>query len=81
MVIATKRQIRSAANKAAHLKDVFRNLGYSRWDAGSNTKRRFVNILGEDVYNELSSGRRLRTPRSRWSKVPVNEKNSLKNSW
>lgn len=69
--IATEREIRSAANRSYRLNDLYNRLGYA--DAGSNTKRRVRRVLGS-VYSELASGVREHTPKSRWTKVRVNNR-------
>ena len=74
MTRTEERQIKSAANKSYNVKDLLTRLGYKSSKIGSNTTRKLVRVIGPHVYGELSSQYRTAKPKSRWTKLRVNNK-------
>ena len=85
--LQNEREVKRLANQATRLVDLLEGLGYAKRyshrddtipypHAGSGTSKRIRRIIGAAVYNELTSGRRLDTPKARWTRLPINKRNS-----
>lgn len=66
-VKASEKKILSAGNKARNLSDLMVRLGYSYTNAGSNTYKRLIKILGTKVFYDISQGFRKDYARKYWT--------------
>lgn len=74
--LATEREVKTAANGSNSMSNMMGSLGYHNSCPGGNTAKRFKRILGEGVYNEITSGVRRKTAKARWTKVRINSRRS-----
>ncbi len=62
-----------AANNSKTVTETADRAGYACWNyPGQSIRNRIKRVVGEAVYNELTSGTRKTTPKSRWTKLPIN---------
>jgi len=69
----TDKEIKKQANKCVNLTELFYQLSYANPSkgVGSNSREKLKKIIGENVYKELSSGKRCNTPKSKWTKCKL----------
>lgn len=76
-MISTKNIIK-AVNESKTISEAVDRAGYCCLNyPGQSIRNRIKRVVGDAVYNELSSGTRRTTPKSRWTKLPIDQRHFI----
>jgi hypothetical protein len=67
------KSIIKAVNSSKTVTEAAGRAGYRCWNyPGQSIRNRIKRVVGDAIYNELTSGTRRTTPKSRWTRLPIN---------